>query len=68
MSKATMWKVAKAFEGLGLVVIAVGVLGSIELGFHDRGLESMGIEYRALGVGGALFAIGWIIERKLGAR
>jgi len=55
-------------EGLGLVVIAVGVLGSVELGFHDRGLESMGLEFRALGVGGALFVVGWIIERKLGTR
>jgi hypothetical protein len=68
MSKATLWKVAKGLEGLGLVVIAVGVLGSIELGFHDRGLESMGLEFRALGIGGGLFAVGWIIERKLGTR
>jgi hypothetical protein len=49
-------------------VILVGVVWSINLGFQDRGLESMGFEFRGLGVGGALFAIGWMIERKLGAR
>jgi hypothetical protein len=63
-----LWKLAKALEGLGLVVILVGVMWSINLGFQDRSLESMGYEFRGLGVGGALFALGWLIERKLGAR
>jgi len=68
VNKALLWKLAKALEGLGLVVILVGVLWSIKLGFRDLGLESMGLEFQALGVGGALFVIGWMIERKLGAR
>jgi hypothetical protein len=68
MNKAFLWKLAKALEGLGLVVILVGVFWSINLGFHDRGLESMGLEFQGLGLGGALFVVGWMIERKLGAR
>jgi hypothetical protein len=68
VSRAFLWKLAKALEGLGLVVILVGVVWSIHLGFHDRGLESMGFEFQGLGVGGALFVVGWILERKLGAR
>lgn len=68
MNKPVLWKLAKVLEGLGLVVIAVGIYFSIQLGFHDRGLESMGIEFQALGIGGGLFAIGLLIERALGAR
>ena len=63
-----MWIVAKLLEGAGLVVILLGVLFSMGLGFQDRGLESMQIEFRGLAVGAALFAAGWLIERRLGAR
>jgi hypothetical protein len=68
MNKSFLWKLAKALEGLGLVVILVGMLWSIKLGFYDRGLESMGLEFQALGIGGALFVVGWMIERRIGAR
>jgi len=34
---------ATVLEGAGLVVILVGVYLSVNLGFQDRGLESMGI-------------------------
>jgi hypothetical protein len=63
-----LWYVAKLLEGAGLVVVLVGVLFSMRLGFQDRGLESMGIEFRGLAIGGALFAAGWILERSLGSR
>ena len=68
MSSSSLWKLAKVLEGLGLVVILVGVLFSVTLGFEDKGLESMGIEFQALGIGGLLFLVGWTIERRLGAR
>lgn len=68
MNKTAAWKLAKALEGLGLVVILAGVFMSIRLGFQDRGLESMGLEFQGLALGGALFAIGWLLERWLGAR
>ena len=68
MNRALLWKLAKALEGLGLVIVLVGLLWSVALGFQDRGLESMGIEFQGLGIGGGLFVIGWILERSLGAR
>jgi hypothetical protein len=63
-----LWYAAKLLEGAGLVVVLVGVLLSMRLGFQDRGLESMGIEFRGLAIGAALFAAGWILERSLGSR
>ena len=59
---------AKLLEGAGLVVILLGVLWSVNLGFRDRGLESMGIEFRGLAFGAALFAAGWVLERAVGSR
>jgi hypothetical protein len=63
-----LWSLAKLLEGAGLVVILVGVLWSVSLGFQDQSLESMGIEFRGLALGAALFAAGWILERSLGSR
>ena len=68
MGRGALWKLAKGLEGLGLVVILVGVFMSISLGFQDRGLDSMGLEFQGLALGGVLFAIGWLLERRLGAR
>jgi len=62
------WYAAKGLEGLGLVVVLVGVVVSIQLGFADEGLESMRYEGTALLVGGGIFAAGWLLERQLGAR
>jgi hypothetical protein len=63
-----VWFLAKLLEGAGLVVILVGVLFSMGMGFQDRGLESMQIEFRGLAIGAALFAAGWLIERTVGSR
>jgi hypothetical protein len=68
MSRETLWKLAKVLEGLGLVVVLVGVAWSVTLGFQDRGLESMGIEFRGLAIGGALFVVGFLLERAVGGR
>lgn len=68
MPRRGLWYLAKVLEGLGLVVILVGVLTSIHLGLGEQGLKSMAIEFRALGLGGALFVVGWLIERAVGAR
>ena len=68
MNRGLVWKIAKALEGLGLVVVLCGVLWSIRLGFQDRALESMGLEFQGLGVGGALFLIGWFLERQSAGR
>jgi hypothetical protein len=59
---------AKVLEGAGLIVILLGVYLSVNLGFHDKGLESMNIEFRGLALGAALFACGVLLERSLGSR
>lgn len=59
---------AKVLEGAGLIVILVGVYLSVNLGFEDKGLESMTIEFRGLAVGAGLFACGFLLERTVGAR
>lgn len=63
-----VWYLAKLLEGAGLVVILVGVLFSMGLGFQDRGLESMQIEFRGLAIGAGLFLAGWLVERSLQTR
>lgn len=68
MKRDLLWKLAKGLEIAGLIVVLIGVVGSIGLGFQDRGLESMGFEFQGLGVGGALFLVGWWLERRIGAR
>ena len=59
------WYGAKALEGIGLLVVLIGVFASVQLGLREEGLQSMAIEFRALGVGGALFLAGWLLERAL---
>lgn len=68
MRRDHLWKLAKVLEGLGLVVVLVGVFWSIGLGLQDRGLESMGLEFQGLMIGGGLFLLGWLIERASGTR
>jgi hypothetical protein len=69
MNKRHLWYLAKTLELVGMVVVLVGVLISINEGLAERnGLASMQFEMVGLGVGGALFVIGWMIERTVGAR
>ena len=60
----TLWYVGKALEGAGLLVVLAGLLMSIQLGLQEEGLASMKYEGTALGVGGGLFFVGWLIERQ----
>ena len=68
MGSKWLWYTAKALEGLGMVVVLVGLLLSIQLGFQDEGLESMRYEGMALLWGGGMFFAGWMIERAIGGR
>ncbi len=68
MSRSWLWYLAKTLEGLGLLVVLWGVVVSMQLGFGEEGLESMKAEFYGLLAGGALFAVGWMLERSLGAR
>ncbi|MCB9913575.1 MAG: hypothetical protein H6828_00330 [Planctomycetes bacterium] len=68
MDKRLVWKFGKLLEGIGLLVVLVGVVLSIQLGFEEEGLASMAQEFYGLAVGGALFGAGWLLERWAGAR
>lgn len=60
--KQLFWT-GKALEGIGLVVVLVGVVISIQLGMNEEGLASMKYEGTALLGGGGCFFLGWLLER-----
>lgn len=68
MRRAWLWYLAKGLEGLGMVVVLVGVVVSIRLGLDEDGLASMRYEGMALALGGGLFLLGWCCERAAGGR
>lgn len=68
MNKSALWWLAKSLEGIGMVVVLVGVFFSMSLGFEGQGLESMAYEFQGLALGGGLFLAGVLLERRLGAR
>lgn len=68
IGKRHVWWFAKALEGVGMVLVLVGVFWSISLGLEDEGLSSMAIEMKGLALGGGMFAFGWILERWVGSR
>jgi len=63
-----LWLLAKGLEGLGMVVVLVGLVTSIQLGFQEEGLQSMKYESYALFGGGVIFLAGLLLERRIGAR
>jgi hypothetical protein len=65
VSRRRLWWVAKALEGIGLLVVLVGVFWSISLGLEDEGLGSMRAEMNGLLIGGGLFLSGWLLERRI---
>ena len=68
MNRRALWWVAKTLEGVGMIVVLVGVFISMNLGFEDRGLASMSSEFQGLAVGGGLFVCGVVLERALRTR
>ncbi len=64
----TLWFFAKALEGIGLVLVLVGLALSVQLGLDERGLESMAYEGKGLLLGGASFVAGWLLERAIRTR
>ena len=68
MSKQQLWMLAKALEGIGMVVVLIGLVLSVELGFRDEGMTSQYAELVALLAGMLLFGLGFVLERILGTR
>ena len=61
--RGRMYGLGKVLEGLGLVLVLVGVVLSMRLGFQDESLSSMEHEMTGLLVGGGVFLAGWLLER-----
>jgi len=62
-SKPNLWIVGKVLEGIGMVVVLVGLVMAITLGLDEEGLKSMSVELGALGIGGGIFFLGYLLER-----
>jgi len=67
-ARGGLWWLAKALEGIGMLLVLVGVFWSISLGLEDEGLSSMAAEMKGLVWGGGLFLAGWLLEKRLGTR
>ena len=50
------------------MVVLAGLVGSVNLGMQEEGLESMRFEGMGLLAGGALFLCGFLLERVSGTR
>jgi len=61
-----VWQLGRAMQGIGLLVVLVGVLMSVDLGMRDEGLESQRMELIGLGLGGGLFLAGLVVTRTVG--
>lgn len=68
MNKANLWRFAKLLELIGMCVVLAGLVMSISLGMDEEGLKSMAYSGYGLMAGGGLFALGYFIERSVGAR
>ena len=68
MTKQHLWMLAKSLEALGLIIVLIGLVLSVELGFRDEGMTSQYAELIALLVGFVLWGIGFVIERVAGTR
>jgi hypothetical protein len=68
MNRRAMWWLAKVLEGVGMIIVLVGVFISMNLGFEDQGLASMQSEFSGLAWGGGIFACGLLLERALKTR
>ena len=66
MPRKLIWGLAKLLQGVGLVVVLVGLFWSVSLGLEEEGLKSMAYEFRGLFVGGGLFVLGLVLERLAG--
>lgn len=64
----SLYTLGKFLEGIGLIVVLVGLTQSVSLGMNEESLKSMSSEFIGLGVGGGLFVVGVMLERMAGTR
>ena len=63
MNRGFVWTLAKALEGVGLVIVLVGLVLSVQTGMQDEGMKSMTFEAWGLAIGGGLVFVGLALER-----
>lgn len=68
MKRRWLYYLAKLLEGVGMVLVLVGLLISVDLGLEEEGLKSMAYESWGLAVGGGMFLVGYLLERSIGTR
>jgi len=61
-----VWKLGRAMQGIGLIVVLGGVLMSVDAGMRDEGLKSQRAELMGLALGGGLFLAGWVVTNATG--
>ena len=60
----SLFAVGKFLEALGLIVVLLGLFASMSAGRNEDGLASMKFEFQGLSIGGLLFLVGWLLERR----
>lgn len=68
INRRVLWWIAKTLEGVGMLIVLVGVFISMNLGFGDEGLASMAAEFQGLMWGGGMFVVGLALERLIKSR
>ncbi len=62
---ALAWRLGRILQSIGLIVILVGVLMSVDAGMGDESLKSQRIELMGLMVGGGMFLAGWVLTKSV---
>ncbi|MBI3818289.1 MAG: hypothetical protein HY286_06320 [Planctomycetes bacterium] len=64
--KTLLYQSGRLLQAVGMAVVLVGIFLSVEEGVKETGtsgFHSMAIEFRYLGIGGAVFIVGFLISR-----
>ena len=62
---AFVWRLGRILQSVGLIVILVGVMMSVDAGMSDESLKSQRIELMGLMIGGGLFLAGWVLTKSI---
>lgn len=64
--KHFLYQTGRALQVVGMAIVLIGIFLSVEEGIRETGtsgFRSMAIEFRYFGIGGAVFIVGWMINR-----
>ncbi|HKE00863.1 MAG TPA: hypothetical protein VKE69_07635 [Planctomycetota bacterium] len=64
MKGSTLHLAGRVLQAIGMGVVLVGIFESVYVGFaRSESLDSMRVEFTYLGIGGALFLVGMVLDR-----